>query len=293
MAGSTHLDLDELWDFDQPQATEQKFRDLLPEVRDSGDVTTTCELLTQIARAQGLQGHFEAAHNTLHEAEALLPQSAPLAHARYLLERGRVFNTSGDRRSARRLFLEAWEFSREHGLDVFAVDAAHMLGIIEPPDEQERWNLEAIRIAEASGDHRVRRWLCSLYYNLGLTYHDAGRYDEALELFRRALACHQEVGQIRRARIARWAVGRALRSLERYDEALAVQEALLVELDAINVTDGYVYEEIGECLLALGRPDEARPFFKRAYDALSNVEWLVQQTPERLARLHALGVDED
>jgi hypothetical protein len=38
----------------------------------------------------------------------------------------------------------------------------------------------------------------------------------------------------------------------------------LAELDALGETDGYVLEEIAECLLALGRGDEARPLFARA-----------------------------
>ena len=37
----------------------------------------------------------------------------------------------------------------------------------------------------------------------------------------------------------------------------------------VGETDGYVTEEIAECLLALGRDDEARPLFARAYAELS------------------------
>ena len=48
-------------------------------------------------------------------------------------------------------------------------------------------------------------------------------------------------------------------------EALAEQQALAAELEAEGEVDGYVDEELAECLLALGRGDEARPYFSRAY----------------------------
>ena len=54
-------------------------------------------------------------------------------------------------------------------------------------------------------------------------------------------------------RIARWCVARCLRSLDRTEEALAEQQALAAELEAIGETDAYVAEEIAECLSALGR----------------------------------------
>ncbi len=50
-----------------------------------------------------------------------------------------------------------------------------------------------------------------------------------------------------------------------------------------------LFEEIGECLLALDRQDEASQYFRRAFECLSQDTWLVQQEPDRLARLHELG----
>lgn len=54
-------------------------------------------------------------------------------------------------------------------------------------------------------------------------------------------------------------------------------------------TDGYVFEEIGECLLALGRADEAKSHFVLAYDELRKDEYLAEREPERLKRLKELG----
>lgn len=52
---------------------------------------------------------------------------------------------------------------------------------------------------------------------------------------------------------------------------------------------GYVEEEIGECLLALDREEEAQPHFARAYAILHGDLWLKRDQPERLNRLASLG----
>jgi tetratricopeptide (TPR) repeat protein len=67
--------------------------------------------------------------------------------------------------------------------------------------------------------------------------------------------------------MARWAVARCLRLLERYDEALTIQRALEAEQVAAGAADGHVLAEIAENLAALGKMDEARPYFARAVQA--------------------------
>jgi tetratricopeptide (TPR) repeat protein len=82
-----------------------------------------------------------------------------------------------------------------------------------------------------------------------------------------------------------------LRALGRIEEALAMQQALFAEYQQSLEEDGYVSEELGECLLALGRPAEARPHFQYAYALLSQDLWLPESEPDRLARLQQLGSD--
>ena len=53
------------------------------------------ELLTQIARAMGLQMRFDEAHALLDDAQALLTPDMPQAAVRVALERGRLINTAG------------------------------------------------------------------------------------------------------------------------------------------------------------------------------------------------------
>jgi tetratricopeptide (TPR) repeat protein len=282
-------ELDRLWDFDDPVSSERRFASLLPRALDEEGGARLAELLTQLARAQGLQRRFDDAGRTLREAEHALRTVDTRGRIRLLLERGRVANSSGAGDRGRASFLEAWELARAAGEDPLSVDAAHMLGIVEPGDAGWAWNERAMHLARSSADPRAGKWIASLANNMGWGRHDAGLYEEALALFRLALDERRRDGDPGRIRIAQWCVARCLRSLGRVDEALAEQRALAAELEAAGEVDGYVDEEIGECLLALGRGDDARPFFGRAYAGLSGDPGLPANEPERLERLRALA----
>ena len=248
------------------------------------------QLMTQIARTQGLQMKFTEAHRTLDGVEAVLTDDLVVARIRYLLERGRVYNSAGLADSASPFFLEAWEIGRRTGEDFYAVDAAHMMAIIESPEEQLVWAAKAMEVAEASSDERAVGWLGSLYNNTGWTYHDMGDYDKALDLFEKALAWNREHGSEERVRIARWTVARAYRSLGRVEEALRIQKDLESEILEQGLdTDGYVFEEIAECLVLLGEKEEAKPYFAQAYENLSKDQWLVANQADRLERLKQLS----
>jgi tetratricopeptide (TPR) repeat protein len=278
---------DQLWDYDNPAKTEHQFRQLLPEA--AAYLGLQIELLTQIARCQGLQGRFAEAHQTLDQVEARLNEDLKREHIRYLLERGRVYNSAGAPDQARPLFLQAWEEGLVTGEDFHAIDAAHMLGIIEPPAKQLAWNERALDLAEKTPDPRAKKWPGSLHNNIGWTHFDQGRYDQALAAFQQALQWRQIEGDLQKIRIARWCVARVLRTIDRIEEALAIQQALLKELEQAAEQDGYVREELGECLLTLGQQQEARPHFAAAYDLLAQDPWLVKNELARLTRLAQLG----
>lgn len=284
---STLPDFDALWNYDQPAETEQRFLALLPLA--TPNHPQTLQLLTQIARAQGLQRRFDDAHHTLDTVAVLLPHADPTTRVRYLLERGRVYNSSGRSAEALPLFIQAWEAAQTAGEDGYAVDAAHMVAIAEPdPAEKLAWNLKALKLAQTSTQERARKWLGSLYNNTGWTYHDMGQYEQALAIFEQAAEWRQANGGGRPYHIARWCIARTLRSLGRYQEALTLQRALFDE-EGGNA-DGYGHEELAECLLALNRPAEARPHFAAAYDRLSQDPWLAANEPQRLERLKQLAM---
>ena len=282
--------LDSAWDFDRPAESEARFRRELETTRDPS--AARLELLTQIARAQGLQRRFDAAHATLDPVERALPGQPQRVAIRYLLERGRVYNSARRPERAVPLFAEALARARTSGEDFLAIDAAHMLGIAAPAGERLAWNLEALALTERTSDARARRWLASLYNNIGWTYHERGDYATALAYFEKAVPTWEARGDPKGVRIAWWTVARAYRSLGRYDEALAIQRRIAAEGEAANEPDGYVYEELGELLLAKGDAAGARSNFARAFELLGTDPNLRANEPERLARLRRMSGSE-
>jgi tetratricopeptide (TPR) repeat protein len=208
---------------------------------------------------------------------------------RYWLERGRCFNDVQRDADAKACFKEAWELAQAERLDGYAVDAAHMFGVMPPADEALAWNERALAYAKASADPAARRWLGTLQNNIGWTYHKMGRYDDALAVFKDALAFRREQGKAGPIRIARYAIAKTHRMLGRVEEALKEQVSIQGECERAGEPDGYTHEEIAECLLALGKPAEAKPEFARAYKMLSQDPWFPPDEPERLQRLKTLG----
>ena len=284
---NSQTDFDSSWDYSKPDETEKKFREALAKLPQ--DDHTTLGLLTQIARAQGLQHKFDEAHETLDSVETKLDESASRLKVRYLLERGRILNSSGYPDQARPLFEQAEEMATRLSEDFYTVDAIHMLAIIAEPPQSLTLNLRAIKLAESSGQEKARNWLGSLYNNTGWSYHDLGDYEAALDMFQKAEAWQRSKGRVDETRIAKWTVARTLRSMNRFEEALSHQMELQKEFEFTAEEDGYVFEEIGECLLGLNRPEEARPYFATAYLLLSKNAWLAERESERLQRLERLG----
>ncbi len=287
-------DFDAQWDFGNPADTESRFRALLPQAEHSGNSAYLLELKTQIGRTLGLQRKFDEAHELLDTVEADLIPEMGRVRVRYLLERGRAFNSSDQVGKAKPLFLEAFELAKAAREDNLAVDAAHMAAIVESGTASEEWHLNALDLAAKSRDPKAKRWRASLYNNLGWTYQDAGRYKEALVAFRKALRARQEMGQPEPTRIAQWTVARCLRSLGRIKEALAMQQDQLTLFEAQKREPGpFVCEEMAECLYALGKHAESGRWFAKAHTALSQDAWLAKHEPERLERLKKLSLQQD
>jgi len=166
-----------LWDFDDLDATERRFRERLE--REESE-PARAELLTQLARVHGLRDDFATAERVLDEAEPLAGGDAR-ANVRLELERGRVFRSSGDPEAAFPLFIAAYERALEAGELYLAGDAAHMCAIsVDDRKLQEEWTQRGL-------DHGAPYWAGPLYNNLGSAYYDDGEYERALELFELAL----------------------------------------------------------------------------------------------------------
>jgi len=286
LSGEQILNFDQLWDYNEPQETERRFRQLLPKI--ISDKSSYSQLLTQIARAQGLQRKFDDAHTTLDEVENMFTGDLR-AKIRYLLERGRIYNLSKQTDKARPYFLEAWELAQSNHEDFYAVDAAHMLGLTEIPERQLIWNLKALDLAENSPDPQCRTWLGVLFTNIGWVYHRQGDFETALRYFQKALTKRLEEKKPEEIRMAKWCVGRALRSLKLHREAIRIQWNLLSEYERIGEKSGFVYEELAENLLAMDRMMGAKHYFTLAYEELSKDKAFIETRPERFERLKKMG----
>ncbi len=283
-------DLYEIWNYSEPANTRSRFEEIQSKLSESSDVSYSLELQTQIARTYSLERTFDKAHAILDAVESQLTESLVLVRIRYLLERGRTFNSAGDKSKALVLFEEAYALGVKASEDFYAVDAAHMVAIaISDADDKERWNLIGVALAESSKNARARNWLGSLYNNLGWDYFGQERYAEALTKFEEALAYRLEGSDVERTNIAYWCVAKGYRFVDRVDEALVIQERLLRENKASGNSDGYVFEELGELHLLKNDMEQSRIYFAEAYYELVKDSWLVENESAQLERLKTLG----
>jgi tetratricopeptide (TPR) repeat protein len=210
--------LRQLWDFDDLDLTEERFRDLLATA--SSD-TQRAEILTQLARVEGLRGEFGQGDRLLDEAEALAGSSA---RVRIDLERGRIRRSSGDEAGALPLFEAAFAAALDEGAAFLAADAAHMAALAAPDRQAAAaWTQRGVEVAKRSED--AVYWLGPLLNNLGWAQYDAGDHAAALESFERALeARERDPERPYEIEIARYAVAKALLALGRVDEAIVLLE---------------------------------------------------------------------
>lgn len=282
-------DFDKLWNYSNPAETEIKFREVLKDSSFVKNLSEHLQLLTQIARTYSLRGMFTEAHETLNEVERQLPAQYDLAHARYYLERGRAFNSSGKKAEAKELFEKAKTIAVEVGEDFYTIDAIHMLAIVAPNELATSINEEGLLFAENSKQEQAKNWLGALYNNLGWCYFDKKEYEKALSIFLRALKWREEKKEPSSIFIAKWCVARALRALKRNEEALTVQLGLFEESVTTGQNDGYVHEELGELFLFKNDKQKSSFHFEKAYELLSADKYLSQNEKGRLERMKELS----
>jgi tetratricopeptide (TPR) repeat protein len=280
-------DFDKLWNYQDPAGTEKKFRALLPAAESGGDKSYLAELLTQIARTQGLQGHFGEGHETVERAESMLGDFDELPRVRCLLERGRLLNSSGQPEFAMPMFELAWNLAAREGFMRYAIDAVHMIAIARTdPKEQVEWNLRGIAMVEK--DPAQRGWLYSLYNNLGEAYALLGEYAKGLEAFQNMAQLDIDKGNEPELYTLK-DQSRMLRGLGRLHDAMVVLQQALDRLAREQKEDGWISEEHGEILLAQGKPEAARAHFAAAYEHFSKDPWVVKNEPAKLERLKKLS----
>jgi hypothetical protein len=283
------IDFMTLWDYQDPVTSAMRFQTQLAEAVASGDLPLELELITQLARTHSLRHQFDEAHQLLDAMTPRLTAHTERARLRWLLERGRCFNSAADKEAARPLFEQAWQLALALKEDYLAIDAAHMVAIAAPLEEQRRWHQLAMALAERSSDEKVRGWLPSLYNNQGWTLFELGRLEEARQYQQKCLAWHAQHHNPAKAFIARWSLARLTRAQGLHEQALTELTQLQAQMvEAGEPEDGYLFEELGENALALSDPAAAE-YFARAWFLLSQDPWLKGNAAERLARLKQLA----
>lgn len=288
-------DLDRLWNVSDPRASEEAYRRLLPQAEQLAgqDRSYLIELHSLIGRAVAAQGKYTEARSALAMADKILQEQQAAyrvsAKIRWLLETGRLCILEKIPSQARPCFVEAWTLAIHSGEDSFAVEVALMMAAIEPQKLQQEWVAKAIRLAEKSPQANAKRWLGTLYSAMGWRFYDARQYDASLEIFQKALSHLNLHGEKREIFVAKWSIGKLLRSMGKLEEALLIQQALLAELGIGGPRDGGLYEELAECLQSLKRFAEAQPYFELAYRELSQDMWVTDNRPAKLRRLKDLG----
>lgn len=189
------VDVRGLWDFDDPVGSEQRFR---AAAAGGGDREV---MLTQVARALGLQGRYAEGHAELDRLEAegggtsgSEPSGSETA-VRIALERGRLHRSAGRPDQAEPCFEQAVQLAEAAGLEGLRVDALHMLALVpEDPDTQVHRGIAALQVARAATDPEARRWVPALLHNIGMALVDRGDLVEAESVLAEALHERKEQG---------------------------------------------------------------------------------------------------
>lgn len=277
----------------EPKNIEKNLKKLLPQAKCMEDKSIYLQILSQIAFAQALQKKIKLAHKTLDEAERYLANEYPIAQARILFERGRIFYQSDNIKSALPLFLKSYRFSKKHKLDEHASSAAHLLAFVEKNiNDKIKWNKIAIDIGKKSKEKKPREWLAIEYLNLGYHYIQAKKYKQALKAYKTSEKLAKQYGfKTLRARLG---IAQSLRLLNQIDKALSIQLILLKEYNTLakkrglpiallQIERGQVFEELSEIYLT-----KAKIFSCAAYQGLSKDAWFIKLEPKRIERLNWL-----
>jgi len=274
-----------LWDFNDLDRSEKRLREQLErETTGAG----RAEVLTQLARVEGLQDRFDAGDKLIEKAVALAGDDKA-AHARIDLERGRLRRSGGDPDAARPLFVSAFDIAVDAGQTFIAADAAHMAALVAGGREGfVQWTQRGIDLAEA--DDGARYWLGSLYNNLGWEYYEAGDYEQALDAFERQLTARERNGDSQQTiEISRYAVGKALRALGRSAEAIPSLETAVAWAAREDAPDGWFHEELAEEYAAVGRDADAAEQARDAIPLLERDDPGFATDDARATRLRALA----
>jgi tetratricopeptide (TPR) repeat protein len=274
-----------LWDFGDLDASEARLR---AQLEAEGSAGGRAEVLTQLARVEGLRGDFTAGERLLEEAAPLAEVSA-VATARIDLERGRLRRSVGDREAAFPLFESAFAKAGEAQEWFIAADSAHMAALAAPDRAGfVAWTTRGIELGDVHED--AAYWAGPLLNNLGWEHHEAGEHALALHAFERALVVREsDPDNPEPIALARYAVGKALRALGRAADAIPLLEQAVAWAESAGTPDGWYHEELALEYADAGRAADAREQAQAAIPLLEQADPSFAEDAGRAARLHELA----
>jgi len=239
------------------------------------DVEIRIEAMAQVARSYLILDEKEEGRNWLtRTAEVVDGEKQPSAWSRYLGVRGRFEWKDDDLARATSTFKMMYEFCRENELYERAVDAAHMVAITAPHEEQIFW---AKRGIEAAEEGNMTGWLGPLWNNLGWSYDEMGEHDEALNALLKAREFHYSGKRDVPKLVADYSVGVQYRKLKNIEKALQWMKPAAEWADRLYAAEasvdhaewvGWTHKELGEIAVLEGDGNQAKREYGVALEKL-------------------------
>ncbi len=182
------------------------------------------EATAQIAHLHVLGGDLEAGREWIERSSERLPPDAPAARARWLIAEGALERARGQPDALSR-FTEAHAIARASGLWERAIQAAYMASLVAVGEERIEWVREALDVVALAARPE---WAGAIEKALARELEASGRFQEALESYRRATAKLAAQRDDVRAAMAQLGIARTLRLEGRSAEAYA-ELALLAD----------------------------------------------------------------
>ncbi len=279
--------------FDERAFTEaqQRYQGIFLAANSRGYSAEATEAAAQTAVTFCMQDNVEEGAGWLARAEAEADQSDGRSWSRVLLARGMVRWKSDDNLSARRTFIELYNYCFLGGLTPRAIQAATLASLSSQGQEQLDWSLRAIQAAQTTGNVK---WQAPLWSSHAWLLDYRKRHDEALEAFKQArdLTTRADVSRLGRLQ-TEWAYGHGLRMAGQLDKARdlleqtnAIAHSIYIGKPSARAAEylGRVLWEIGEIDATEGDTSRARERLTAARDKLLEAG-AAEGAPELVQRL--------
>jgi tetratricopeptide (TPR) repeat protein len=258
--------------------------------RESGDNSLLTEACSQIARTYLITDKKEEGRDWIKKAEVIASQKEPPGWSRYLSVKGRFEWQDKDNSKAAATFKEMYDYCSDNKLHERAIDAAHMVAIVGGPDEQIEWGKKGIKEAEAGN---INGWLGPLWNNLGATYEELKRYNEALEAYLKAREYHWKYGDEKNRMVADWAVGHTYQLSGEYDKAAEYLLPTLAWAEKMQDIEfiGWCHKDLGEVEIGNGNYSQGLEHLVIAEKKLKEVgmpDWWKEAYDELLTRIEEI-----